>query len=334
MDDTIDTRTANQKRSDSLREHFRLQPRSAETRAKLSAAKTGRTMSEETKRKIAASVTGFHHTAATRAKMSANRVGKTHTEAHTQAAAQAHWTPEARAALAERMAGNTFGTVLKGRKRSPETIAKIKAALNRPETRQRLSAAHIGNQYAKGHSPANKGIPHSPEQRAKLRAAWKPENHQLSDGARAAMSLQMKGNQFAKGYHHTEEARRQISEGTKGHPAIIAARARQKFPFNNSMAECAVQSWLASFGVPYETHFIIDGIRHAFDIAIPSYATLIEVDGCFWHRCPLHCPDSPYCPDSTHNDTAAQKLGWAVSHLWQHDIPLLIHKESSNAPTP
>jgi group I intron endonuclease len=99
--------------------------------------------------------------------------------------------------------------ISKGRPRSPETRAKISAALmgNRlalgyvhtPETRAKISAALTGRSYSPETlakmSAAKKGRPLSPEHRAKLSRPGHPPSHTtpMSATARAKISAALKG---------------------------------------------------------------------------------------------------------------------------------------------
>ncbi len=59
----------------------------------------------------------------------------------------------------------------------------------------------------------------------------------------------------------------------------------------------------------------------------------VFVDGCFWHRCPIHGtrprPNSPYwaakldrnVARDKRNDSALQERGWRVIRIWEHDSP-------------
>lgn len=149
--------------------------RTAEIRAKLSAANSGKHHSEEARAKMSAErsgennpLYGKHHSAETRAKISAAQIGKTRPHV-----GHPH-TPESRAKLSAALSGEN--NPLYGRSPSVETRVKLSAALsgeNHPlygkhlpiETRAKLSAAHLGK--PKPHT----GRPHTPESRAKLSAA-------------------------------------------------------------------------------------------------------------------------------------------------------------------
>jgi DNA mismatch endonuclease (patch repair protein) len=104
---------------------------------------------------------------------------------------------------------------------------------------------------------------------------------------------------------------------------MVAARAGKSFPVNDTKPERAIQAWLSRNGVRFARQFRLRGIAHAFDIAVPRLKTLIEVDGCYWHACPLHCPMSPRRRDTAPYDIAALKRGWTVAHIWEHDIGLV-----------
>ena len=74
-------------------------------------------------------------------------------------------------------------------------------------------------------------------------------------------------------------------------------------------------------------------IRCRADIVFPSERVAVFVDGCFWHRCPIHGTsprvNSPYwaakldrnVARDKRNDSALQERGWRVIRIWEHDSP-------------
>ena len=92
---------------------------------------------------------------------------------------------------------------------SPEHRAKIAAALNRPETRARMSAA-------------KKGRPLSPETRAKMSAARK--GHEVSPEARARIAAALKGR---PGRPLSPEHRAKIATARKGRRRGIPGSAAE-----------------------------------------------------------------------------------------------------------
>lgn len=69
------------------------------------------------------------------------------------------------------------------------------------------------------------------------------------------------------------------------------------------------------------------------DIVFPSARLAVFVDGCFWHRCPLHGVSPRANSDywrakldrnvarDRRNDRALQAAGWKVIRVWEHESP-------------
>lgn len=132
---------------------------SVETRAKLAKAATGRVPSAETRANYSAARMGHSTSAEARAKMSVSHKGRSHatwkspkpfTEQHRERLSKSHkghvTSAETRAKLSAVRLGRPRPE-MRGRKQSPETIAKRSAAaIGRrptPETRAKLSASAI-----------------------------------------------------------------------------------------------------------------------------------------------------------------------------------------------
>ena len=72
-------------------------------------------------------------------------------------------------------------------------------------------------------------------------------------------------------------------------------------------------------------------LRRTGDIVFPRARVVVLIDGCFWHRCPIH-----YVPPKTRNRFWAEKIdgnvardvettelleaaGWTVLRFWEHE---------------
>lgn len=79
----------------------------------------------------------------------------------------------------------------------------------------------------------------------------------------------------------------------------------------------------------------VPGLRCTTDILFTRARTAVFVDGCFWHRCPLHgtAPerngawwaaklDGNVARDRR-NDTALVAAGWRVIRVWEHEDPIV-----------
>jgi DNA mismatch endonuclease (patch repair protein) len=97
----------------------------------------------------------------------------------------------------------------------------------------------------------------------------------------------------------------------------------------NTKPELTLRKALWSGGLRFRIHYGEEKI----DIAFPSQKLAVFVDGCFWHKCPLHShlPKSRkdyWTPKLAKNvardkqkDKRLKAMGWVVLHFWEHDIP-------------
>lgn len=75
------------------------------------------------------------------------------------------------------------------------------------------------------------------------------------------------------------------------------------------------------------------GLRSTVDIAFGPARTLVFVDGCFWHRCPVHSTLPKANRDwwaskldgnverDRRIDAELRALGWTVLRVWEHEPP-------------
>jgi very-short-patch-repair endonuclease len=55
-----------------------------------------------------------------------------------------------------------------------------------------------------------------------------------------------------------------------------------------------------------------------YDAYLPAHNLLIELDGCYWHSCPIHYP-SPKSEVDTFKDSLAKDAGYPLIRIWEHD---------------
>ena len=97
--------------------------------------------------------------------------------------------------------------------------------------------------------------------------------------------------------------------------------------------ELAIRSLLHAAGLRYRVDFRVGTGRSAPrpDIAFTRHRIAVFVDGCFWHKCPLHAT-APKTNEAfwaaklqrnserdRENDAALRSLGWTVVRAWEHE---------------
>jgi DNA mismatch endonuclease (patch repair protein) len=113
-------------------------------------------------------------------------------------------------------------------------------------------------------------------------------------------------------------------------PAVRAVMQSNRA--SGTMPELALRSELHRRGLRYRVHHEpVSGLRCRADIVFSRPRIAVFVDGCFWHRCPLHgtSPQSnaPYwqvkldrnVARDKRNDTALAAAGWIVVRVWEHE---------------
>jgi DNA mismatch endonuclease (patch repair protein) len=96
--------------------------------------------------------------------------------------------------------------------------------------------------------------------------------------------------------------------------------------------ELELRRALHARGFRYRLHVKpISGLRTTVDIVFPSRRVAIFVDGCFWHRCPLHATFPKTNADwwaaklqrnAQRDAEAGRRLadeGWTVVRVWEHE---------------
>lgn len=97
--------------------------------------------------------------------------------------------------------------------------------------------------------------------------------------------------------------------------------------------ELALRSALHAAGKRFRVNLAIPnlGIRVRPDIVFPRQRLCVFVDGCFWHRCPLHATEAKANAEFWRNklqanvdrDRRAESIlirsGWEVLRIWEHE---------------
>lgn len=75
----------------------------------------------------------------------------------------------------------------------------------------------------------------------------------------------------------------------------------------------------------------VKGLRRRADFAFPSLRIAVFVDGCFWHRCPLHSSEPRANADwwkakldanverDRDTDRRLREIGWEPVRVWEHE---------------
>jgi DNA mismatch endonuclease (patch repair protein) len=98
--------------------------------------------------------------------------------------------------------------------------------------------------------------------------------------------------------------------------------------------ELLVRRELHRLGYRYRVNFApVPGLRRTADIVFTRRRVAVLIDGCFWHRCPLH-----YVEPKTRTEFWSSKIagnvardletnrrleddGWTVLRFWEHEDP-------------
>lgn len=105
-------------------------------------------------------------------------------------------------------------------------------------------------------------------------------------------------------------------------------RQRQK----GTALEIALRKRLHSMGFRFRVDYRPDkSVRCRGDIVFTRRKTVVFVDGCFWHGCPLHGTMPANNADwwkaklaanaerDRRNTLALNQLGWTVIRIWEHE---------------
>jgi DNA mismatch endonuclease, patch repair protein len=101
---------------------------------------------------------------------------------------------------------------------------------------------------------------------------------------------------------------------------------------SESEIERTLRSLLHRSGLRFRKHTApLPGLRCRADVVFPKRRIAVFVDGCFWHRCPLHGSRPKANTDwwqkkleanvarDRRNDQALTAAGWHVLRFWTHE---------------
>lgn len=112
------------------------------------------------------------------------------------------------------------------------------------------------------------------------------------------------------GKTHTEETREKCRAG--------ALKQRSSGIVLPTVPERRVQEELTRRGIEFIPEHPLG--KWCVDIFIPSLNMAVFVDGCYWHRCPVHFPSDKKCIGDSGRVPYLTKCGYRVALIWEHDI--------------
>lgn len=107
------------------------------------------------------------------------------------------------------------------------------------------------------------------------------------------------------------------------------SRCMAKIQGKNTAPETVLRKGLWAMGLRYRIHAKLPGKP---DIVFPGVKVVVFIDGCFWHRCPLHgvMPKSNAefweqklngnVARDRKNEETLKQLGWRVVRYWEHQV--------------
>ncbi|NKY36133.1 very short patch repair endonuclease [Nocardia speluncae] len=116
-------------------------------------------------------------------------------------------------------------------------------------------------------------------------------------------------------------------------PVTSARMSRQRRA--HTAPELALRRELHRRGIRYFVDRApIRGQRRRADLVFPRRRVAVYVDGCFWHRCPVHATDpknnaawwaeklAGNVVRDRDTDAALAAAGWQVVRIWEHEDPV------------
>lgn len=113
------------------------------------------------------------------------------------------------------------------------------------------------------------------------------------------------------------------------------SRCMAKIQGKNTAPETVLRTALWATGLRYRIHAKLPGKP---DIVFPRAKIVVFIDGCFWHRCPLHgaMPRSNAefwerklngnVVRDRRNEETLKRLGWYVVRYWEHQVESELEK--------
>lgn len=215
------------------------------------------------------------------------------------------WTPERRAKASRRSREMWDNPEYKEKMRkiikeswTPERIAGVKESWT-PKRRQEVSDRHTG--YS-----------HSEETKSKMSAAAKLrwEHGVYDDRAPCTREVYEFSDEWRA--QHSARIREHWKQGT--YDDIVFSRPRSYGP---SSFEKAIHNACNKLGYPYEFEYRIPNTSRPFDLYVPQFNMLVELQGIYWHNYTIF-------PDQERRDKEKEQLalenGYLFGEIWESEL--------------
>jgi len=126
-------------------------------------------------------------------------------------------------------------------------------------------------------------------------------------------------------------------------PSEATRRSMRGNKSRDTRPELAVRRRLHAVGFRYRVSVRpLPGLRRTADIVFTRRRVAVFVDGCFWHRCPLHAtvPRTRVAfwqakfernvARDTETDLLLTRAGWTVLRFWEHEDPAAVAENIAN----
>ncbi len=199
-----------------------------------------------------------------------------------------------------------------GRHGTPWNKGKTLSLDELPSTsRKRMASVKLGHPYY----PVKDHNKEARNRKIKEALTGKPKTEEHNRNVRAALNSK-KG---PDGRWH----RPKLSLALKNSDKFAVSQARH-FYFCASFLERLAAARLQKAAVNYKQSQFLPASHHPYDFVLPDIRTVIEVDGCYFHGCPLHesldrKTVAKWIRD-TEIDFYAIGQGYRVIRLWEHDV--------------
>ena len=253
-----------------------------------------------------------------------------------------------------RGSGLCNGCARTGQKRTPEQCSKIseatKTAMGIPEVYEKFMSSYTTENRSKRSKSTKQQMARQSNNsdqwqtflnKSKINRElwWKQADtitknyilQKVHDGAkklwndgfyRNTVSQKMRGkNNPFYGKHHSQETIEKLRKATT--ERLIKFWSSNKLMGINTKPELQMQSLLRENGILFQTPFVLE--NKIYDLYLPKYNTIIEVDGCYWHskNVPLSSMNDQQVrrwKNDRYKDGLAHKNGYKLLRVWEDEI--------------